>query len=104
MQVKRQQLDRMLEQEWFQIRKGVQQGLGFSPCYLTYMLSTSGTYPWSTCWDHICHEKYQQPYYDSHTYLYGKSEEKMGVSMKVAGESEKSWYSKTNIPKTKIIA
>ena len=41
MQVRKQQVELDMEQDWFQIGKGVCQGCILSPCYLTYMQSTS---------------------------------------------------------------
>ena len=41
MQVRKQQLELDMEQNWFQIGKGVCQGLYCHPAYLTYMQSTS---------------------------------------------------------------
>ena len=47
--------------DWFQIGKGVHQGCILSPCYLTYMQSTSRE-RWTgrnTSWNQDCQEKYQ---------------------------------------------
>ena len=41
MQVRKQQLELDMEQDWFQIGKEVRQGCILSPCLLTYMQSTS---------------------------------------------------------------
>ena len=62
MQVRKQQLELDMEQDWFQIGKGVRQGCMLSPClfnlYAEYIMRNAGreeTQPWN----HDCWEKYQ---------------------------------------------
>ena len=90
--------------DWFQIGKGVHQGCISSPCYLTYMQSTScDVLGWMTqnlesrLWGEISRTS------DDIT-LIAESEEKLkSFLMRVKEESEKAGL-KLNIQNTKIMA
>ena len=61
MQVRKQQLELDMEQDWFQIGKGVCQGYMLSPClfnlYAEYIMRNAGLE--ETSWNQDCREKYQ---------------------------------------------
>ena len=90
--------------DWFQIGKGVHQGCISSPCYLTYMQSTScDVLGWMTqnlesrLWGEISRTS------DDIT-LIAESEEKLkSFLMRVKEESEKAGL-KLNVQKTEIMA
>ena len=89
--------------DWFQIGKGVRQGVYCHLAYLTYMQSTSWeTLDWKKhSWNQDCWEKYQWLRYADDTTLMAESVEVRSLLMKE--ESEKVGL-KLNIQKTRIMA
>ena len=90
--------------DWFQIEKGVHQGCISSPCYLTYMQSTScDVLGWITqklesrLWGEISRTS------DDITLMAESDKELKSFLMRVKEESEKAGL-KLNIQKTKIMA
>ena len=101
MQVRKQQVELDMEQDWFQIGKGVCQGYILSPCYLTSMQSTS--------WEMLGWKKHKLEsrlpgdnlrYADDTTFMAESEEELKSFLMKVKEESDKVGL-KLNIQKTK---
>ena len=91
--------------DWFQIRKGVRQGLDCHPAYLTDMQSTS----WETLgWNEaqagmkIAGRNINKLRYSDDTTLKAESEELKSPLMKMKEKSEKVGL-KLNIQKTKIM-
>ena len=102
MQVKKQQL----EQDWFQIRKGVCQGCILSPClfnlYAEYIMRNAELEEVQARIK-ITRRNINKLRYADDTTLMAESEELKSLLMKVKEESEKIGL-KLNIQKTKIMA
>ena len=107
MQVRKQQLELDMEQQWFQIRKGVLQGCILSPClftlYAEYIMRNAGLEEAQAgikiAWRNINNLRYTND-----TTLMAESEEELkSLLLKVKEESEKVGL-KLNTQKTKIIA
>ena len=105
MQVKKQQLEVDMEQDWFQIRKGVCQGCILSPClfnlHAEYIMQNARLDEAQTEIK-IARRNINNLRYTDDTTLMAESEELKSFLMKVKQESEKVDL-KLNIQKTKII-
>ena len=107
MQVRKQQLELAMEQDWFQIGKGVRQGCILSPClvnfYAEYIMRNTGMEEAQTGIK-IAGRNINNLRYAEDTTLMAESEgELKSLLMKVKEESEKVGL-KLNIQKTKIMA
>ena len=107
MQVRKQQLELDMEQDWFQIGKGVRQGCILSPClfnlYAEYIMRNAGLEETQTGIK-IAGTNINNLRYADDTTLMAESEEELrSLLMKVKEESEKVGL-KLNIQKTKITA
>ena len=107
MQVKKQQLELVMEQQtdWFQIGKGVSKGCILSPClcnlYAEYIMRNAGL---DEAQAGIAGRSINNLRYADDTTLMAESEEKLNsLLMKVKEESEKTGL-ELNIQKTKIMA
>ena len=105
MQVRKQQLELDMEQDWFQIGKGVRQGCILSPClfnlYAEYIMRNAGVEEAQAGFK-IAGRNINNLRYANDTTLVAESEEELkSLLMKV--ESENVGF-KLNIQKTKIIA
>ena len=106
MQVKKQQLEWDMEQDWFQIRKEVHQGCILSPClfnlYAEYIMRNAGLEEAQTGIK-IAGRNINNPRYADNTTLMAESKEELkSLLMKVKEESEKAGL-KLTIQKTKIM-
>ena len=106
MQVKKQQLEWDMEQDWFQIRKEVHQGCILSPClfnlYAEYIMRNAGLEEEQTGIK-IAGRNINNPRYADNTTLMAESKEELkSLLMKVKEESEKAGL-KLTIQKTKIM-
>ena len=105
MQVKKQQLEVDMEQDWFQIRKGVRQGCILSPClfnlHAEYIMQNARLDEAQTEIK-IARRNINNLRYTDDTTLMAESEELKSFLMKVKQESKKVDL-KLNIQKTKII-
>ena len=107
MQVRKQQLELDMKQDWFQIGKGVRQGWILSPClfnfYAEYIMRNAGLEEIQTrikiAGRNISHLRYA----DDTTLMAQSEEELKSLLMQVKEESEKVAL-KLNIQKTKIMA
>ena len=107
MQVRKQQLEVDMEQDWFQIGKGVHQGCILSPClfnfYAEYIVRNAGLEETQAgikiARRNISHLRYA----DDTTLMAGSEEELKSLLMKVKVESEKVGL-RLNIQKTKVMA
>ena len=107
MQVRKQQLELDMEQDWFQIGKGVHQGCILSPClfnlYAEYIMRNAGLEE-AQAGIKIAGRNINNLRYADNTTLMAESEEELkSLLMKVNVESEKVGL-KLNIQKTKIMA
>ena len=107
MQVRKQQLELDMEQQWFQIGKGVHQGSILSPClfnlYAEYIMRNAGLEE-AQAGIKIAGRNINNLRYADDTTLMAESEEELkSLLMKVKVESEKVGL-KLNIQKTKIMA
>ena len=106
MQVRKQQLELDMEQDWLQIGKGVRQGCILSPClfnlYAEYIMRNTGLEE-AQAGIKIAGRNINNLRYADDTTLMAESEELMSLLMKVKEESEKVGL-KLNIQKTKIMA
>ena len=106
MQVKKQQLELDMEQDWFQIGKGVHQGCILSPClfnlYVEHIMQNAGL-DQEQARIKIAGRNINNLRYADDTTLMVKIEELKSLLMKVKEESEKVGL-KLNIQKTKIMA
>ena len=106
MQVRKQQLDLDMEQDWFQIGKGVCQGCILSPClfnfYAEYIMRNTGLEE-AQAGLKIARKNINNLRYADDTTFMAKSEEELkSLLMKVKEESEKVGL-KLNIKITKIM-
>ena len=106
MQVRKQQLDLDMEQDWFQIGKGVCQGCILSPClfnfYAEYIMRNTGLEE-AQAGLKIARKNINNLRYADDTTLMAESEEELkSLLMKVKEESEKVGL-KLNIKITKIM-
>ena len=107
MQVRKQQLELDMEQDWFQIEKGVRQGCILSPClfnlYAEYIMRNSGLEE-AQAGIKIAGKNINNFRYAGDTTLTAESEKELNsLLIKVKEESEKAGL-KLNIQKTKIMA
>ena len=107
MQVTKQQLELDMEQDWFQIRKGVRQGCILSPClfnlYAEYIMRNTRLEK-GQAGIKIAGRNINNLRYADDTTLMAESEEELKkLLMKVKKDSEKFGL-KVNIQKTKIMA
>ena len=106
MQVRKQQLELDMEQDWFQIGKGVRQGCILSPClfnlYAEYIMRNAGLEE-AQVGIMIAGRNINNLRYADDTTHMAESEELKNLLMKVKEESEKGGL-KVNIQKTKIMA
>ena len=107
MQVKKQQLELDMEQDWFQIGKGVRQGCILSPClfnlYAEYIMRNTGLEE-TQAGVKIAGRNINNLRYADDTTLTAESEEELkNLLIKVKEESEKVGL-KLNIQKTKVMA
>ena len=106
MQVKKQQLELDMKQDWFQIRKGVCQGCILLPClfnfYAEYISRNAGLDE-VQAGINIDGRNINNFRYAGDTTLMAESEKLKSLLMKVKEESEKVGF-KLNIQKTKIMA
>ena len=107
MQVRKQQLELDMEQQTFQVRKGVRHGCILSPClfniYAEYIMRNIGLDD-SQAGIKIARRNINSLRYADDTTLMIKSEEELkSLLMKVKEESKKVGW-KFNIQKTKIMA
>ena len=106
MQIKKQQLELDMEQDWFQIGKGVCQGCILSPClfnlYAEYIMRNAGLDE-GQAGIKIARRNINNLRHANNTTLIAGTEELKSLLMKVKEESEKVGL-KLNIQKTKIIA
>ena len=107
MQVRKQQLELDVEQEWFQIGKGVHQSCLLSPClfslYAEYILRNAGLGETQAGIKVARRNINNFRYADDTTLMAGREKELKSLLMKVKVESEKVGL-KLNIQKTKIVA
>ena len=105
MQVRKQQLELDMEQDWFQIGKGVRQGCILSPClfnfYAEYIMRNAGLDEAQTGIKNVGRNINNLRYADDTTLMAESEEELKSLLMKVKEESEKVGL---NIQKTKIMA
>ena len=95
MQVKKQQLELDVEQDWFQIGKGVRQGYILSPClfnlYTEYIMQNAGLDE-AQAGIKIAGRNINNLRYADDTTLMAESEEELkSLLMKVKEKSEKHW-------------
>ena len=92
--------------DWFQIGKWVHQGCILSPCYLTYMQSTSWKMlGWrNTSWNQDCQEKYQSPQICRWHHSYDRKQRGAKKPLDESERGEQKVGLKLNIQKMKIIA
>ena len=106
MQVRKQQLELDMEQDWFQIGKGVGQGCILSPClfnlYAEYIMRNAGLEE-AQVRIKIAGRNNNLIYADDTTLTAESEEELKSLLMNVKEESEKVGL-KVNIQKTKIMA
>ena len=106
MQVKKQQLELVMEPDWFQIGKGVCQGRILSPClfnlYAEYIMRNAGLDE-GQAGIKIARRNINNLRYANSTTLIAETEELKSLLMKMKEESEKVGL-KLNIQKTKIMA
>ena len=106
MQVKKQQLEWDMEQDWFQIRKEVHQGCILSPClfnlYAEYIKRNAGLEEAQTGIKIAGRNINNLRYADDTTLMAESEEELKSLLMKVNEESEKAGL-KLNIQKIKIM-
>ena len=106
MQVRKQQLELDMEQNWFQIGKGVRQGCILSPSlcnlYAEYIMQNA-VLDEAQAGIKIARRNINNLRYADDTTLTAESEELKSLLMKVKEESEKVGL-KLNIQKTKIMA
>ena len=107
MQIKKQQLELVMEPDWFQIGKGVCQGRILSPClfnlYAEYIMRNAGLDE-GQAGIKIARRNINNLIYADDTTLMAESKEELkSLLMKVKEESEKVGL-KLNIQKTKIMA
>ena len=107
MQVRKQQLELDMEQDWFQTEKGLHQGCILSPClftlYAEYIMRNTGLEE-AQAGIKIAGRKVNNLRYSDDTTLMAESEEELkSLLMKVKEESEKVGL-KLNIQKTKVVA
>ena len=107
MQVRKQQLELDMDQDWFQIGKGVRQGCILSPClfnfYAEYVMRNAGLEE-TQAGIKIARRNINNLTYADDTTLMAESEEELkSLLMKVKEESEKAGL-KLNIQKMKIMA
>ena len=108
MQVKKQQLERDMEQQdWFQIGKGVHQGCVLSPClfnfYAEYIMRNAGLDEAQAEIKIAGRNNNNFTYADDTTLMAESEKELKSLLMEVKEESEKVGL-KLNIQKTKIVA
>ena len=107
MQVRKQQLELDMEQDWFQIGKGVHQGCILSTClfnfYAEYIMRYAGLDEAQTGIKFAGRNISNLRYADDTTLIAESEEELKSLLMKVKEESEKVGL-KLNIQKTKIMA
>ena len=107
MQVKKQQLELDMEQDWFQIGKGVHQGYVLSPCLFNllaeYIMRNAGLDEPQAGIKTAGRNSSNLRYADDTTLMKRSEEELKSLSMKVKVESEKVGL-KFNIQKTKVMA
>ena len=94
MEVKKQQLELDMGQDWFQIGKGVHQDYIWSPClsnlYAEYIMKNAGldeAHAGKTAGRNISNLRYA----DDNTLMTESEEELKSLLMKVKEESEKTW-------------
>ena len=106
MQVKKQQLELNMEQDWFHIGRGVHQGCILSPClfnfYAEYIMRNARLDE-AHAGIKIARRNINNLRYTGDTTLMAESEELKNLLMKVKEESEKVGL-KLNIQKSKIMA
>ena len=106
MQVRKQQLELYMEQDWFQIGKGVHQGCILSPClfnlYAEYIMRNAGLEETQAGIKIVGRNINNLGYADDTTLMAESEEELKSVLMKVKEQSEKVGL-KCNIQKTKIM-
>ena len=107
MQVRKQQLEVDIEQDWFQIGKGVRQGCILSPClfnlYAEYITRNAGLEE-AQAGIKIAGRNINNLRYTDDTTLMAENEEELkSLLMKIKEDSEKVGL-KPNIQKTKIMA
>ena len=107
MQVKKQQLELDMEQDWFQIRKGVHQGCILLPClfnfYAEYIMRNAGLDEAQAGIKIARRNINNLRYADDTTLMAKRKEELKSLLMKVKEESERLGL-KLNIQKTKVMA
>ena len=107
MKVKKQQLELDMEQDWFQIGKGVRQGCILSPClfnfYAEYLMRNAGLEETQAGIKITVKNINNLRYADGTTLMAESEEELKSLLMKVKEESEKAGL-KFNIQKMKIMA
>ena len=107
MQIKKQQLELVMEPDWFQIGKGVCQGRILSPClfnsYAEYIMWNAGLDEAQAGIKIARRNMNKLRYADDITLMAESEEELKSLLMKVEVESEKVGL-KLNIQKTKIMA
>ena len=107
MQVRKQQLELDMEQDWSQIGKGVRQGCILSPClfnlYAEYIIRNAGLEEVQAGIKIAGRNTNNLRYADDTTLMAESEEELKSLLMKVKEESEKVGF-KLNIQKTKIMA
>ena len=107
MQVRKQQLELDMEQDWFQIGKGVRQSCILSPClfnlYAEYIMGNAGLEEAQAGMKIPGRNTNNLRYADDTTLMAESKEELKSLLMKVKEESEKVGL-KLNIQKTKIMA
>ena len=105
MQIKKQQLELDIEQEWFQIGKGIRQGCILSPClfnfYAEHIMRNAGLEEAQAVFKIYERNIYSLRYTDDTALKAEIEEELKSLLIKVKEESEKVGL-KLNIQKTKI--